>query len=43
LNETAKPLEENSKTLEDSILNTTNIRDGYAIVLGVGTGKLAEQ
>ena len=41
LKETIQPLEKN--TVEDAILSTTNQKEGYAIVLGVGTGKLIEQ
>lgn len=43
LKEAVQPLEETSVTREDSIMRTTGIREGYAIVLGAGTGMLAEQ
>lgn len=43
LTEIAIPLEEASFTREDLILLSTNMYKGYAIILGVGTGGLAEQ
>lgn len=41
--ETAIPFDEISSTREDLVLLTTDKYKGYAIVLGVGTGGMAEQ
>lgn len=42
LKETPKPIDENSKSDADTIISTTNFKEGYAIALGVGSGQLVE-